>query len=99
MTRLTHISAVRFSAAAGHDLASGLLGWASFTICGLLRVDGVTVRRTRAGRIALSWPERRDRAGIGHSIVRPINDGARRILEAQVLDALGISTEEPSAGR
>ena len=47
-------------------------------------------RRTRDGRLALSFPERRDLAGGSHHYMRPLNDAARRAIEAQVFAALGL---------
>ena len=93
MTRFL-VTEPRLIGAAPEQVRTGLLGFVSFTIAGILRVDGVTARRTLDGRLTLSWPERRDRAGIAHPILRPVNDGARRILEAAVFDALGITPAE-----
>ena len=99
MTRHADISAVRFAAASDREVESGLLGWASFVLGGLLRVDSVCVRRTRSGTLTLSWPAHRDRYDIEHLILRPINDGARRVLEAAVFNALGFEAEESHDGR
>lgn len=67
--------------------ARGLLGWVSFRH-GALRLDGVGVRRTREGRLALSFPVRHDRAGRQHDVVRPMDAAARRAIEAAVLAAV-----------
>ncbi|MFG0319484.1 MAG: hypothetical protein ACF8XB_19595 [Planctomycetota bacterium JB042] len=67
--------------------ARGLLGWASFRH-GVLRLDGVAVRRTRDGRLVLSFPVRHDRAGRQHDVVRPADATARRTIEADVLAAV-----------
>ena len=80
---------VRFKAADANALQTGLLGWLTFSI-GPLQVDGVTLRRTADGRTTLSFPARRDRAGRQHFYVRPLNDDARRVIEHQVLRALGL---------
>ncbi|MBI5853040.1 MAG: septation protein SpoVG family protein [Planctomycetes bacterium] len=87
------VAGVRFTSASGRDVESGLIGWVSFTIGGLLLIDAVTLRRTREGRLTLSYPCRRDRNGVDHPLARPINDGCRRQLEAAVFKALGIATE------
>jgi len=84
------VSGLRFSPASRDDSALGLLGWCSFLLNDRVRVDGVAVRRTREGRLALSWPARTDMAGERHPLVRPIDDATRRDLEAQVLSALGV---------
>lgn len=79
---------VRFIAASASDRAEGLLGYVSFTLNGLLRLDGLTLRRTLTKRLALSFPARRDRAGRQHPYYRPVDDAAREALEAAVLGAL-----------
>jgi len=65
------------------DERSGLLGYLSI-FYGAMVIDGVTVRRTADGRIALSFPEKRDGKGRRHSVVRPIDDQARKAIEAAV---------------
>ena len=76
---------------------TGLIGWLSIDIGGLILVDGVALRRTGIdGRLALSFPAPRDRQGRRRRDVRPLNDRARREIEAQVLAALaaGYGIEE-----
>ena len=78
------VSDVRFSPAAEVEVATGLLGWVSFEL-DYVRLDGVAVRRTRDGRLALSYPRRRQ-----HRFVRPLNEETRRAIEAAVFAALGL---------
>ena len=92
MTPAVPVSSVRFVAASQADQTRGLLGFASFVL-GPVRIDGVTVRRTLDGRLALSFPVRHDAAGRAHAIVRPLDDAARRALEAQVFSALDLKQE------
>jgi DNA-binding cell septation regulator SpoVG len=68
------------------DERAGLLGYLSVTY-GSLVIDGITVRRTAEGRFALSFPERRDGKGRRHPVVRPIDDDARKAIEAAVFGA------------
>lgn len=82
------ISEVRFTAAT--DPSGGLLGWISCVLNASLRLDGIALRMTREGRRTLAFPARRDRRGVDHPILRPVNDEARREIERQVLDALGM---------
>jgi DNA-binding cell septation regulator SpoVG len=89
------VSEVRFTSASSDDIERGLLGWASFTVDGNLRIDGVAVRRTLDGRLVLSFPSRRDGQGRRHAYVRPLDDDARRHVEHQVFEALGLSAEAP----
>ena len=60
-----------------------MVGFLSVTY-GDLVIDGITVRRTAAGRLALSFPERTSRKGQRHSIVAPVNGEARQAIEAEV---------------
>ena len=84
------ISNLQFKSARISDAESGLLGWISCSINGTLRLDGIAVRRTLDGRLALSFPARRDEAGRQHAYVRPLDDTGRRDFERQVFQALGI---------
>lgn len=77
MTRVTTVRLVRTRS------TNGLLGFVSCSVAGLC-LDGLTLRRTRQGRLAVSFPCRRDRSGRKHPIVRP-RDGS---LERAILAAL-----------
>lgn len=87
------ISQVRLVRAAPADMATGLLGWVSLVLGDLLRLDGLTLRRTSNGLLTLSFPARRDASGRQHAIVRPIDDAVRREIEEAVFAALGIEQE------
>lgn len=77
------------------DERQGLLGYLTI-FYGAVLIDGVTVRRTAEGRLALSFPERRDSKGRRHSVVRPIDDDARRAIEAAVFgQATMVSEVQP----
>jgi hypothetical protein len=80
------ISEIRFRPAPEADLVAGLLGWVSLELRGL-RIDGVQVRRTRSGSIAMYWPERVtcDRR---FPIVQPIDRATRIAIEREVIDEL-----------
>lgn len=65
----------------------GLLGWVRVRVLGL-EFDGIALRRSREGRIYLSFPSRRDRAGNRHYVVRPTSEQTRVAFEAMVLDEL-----------
>lgn len=83
------ITEIRFSGASNPDRATGLLGYVSFLLNGSFRVDGVTLRRTAAGRLVLSYPARRDRRGRDHAIFFPIDDASRLRIERQVFRGIG----------
>ena len=75
------------------DLRTGLLGFLSIEY-GDLVLDGIALRRTADGRLALSYPARRDRAGNQHHVIRPLDDDARQHLEREIFKALGCDLEE-----
>lgn len=81
------VTNIRFELARPADRKRGLLGWVRFHASGLL-IDGVTIRRTRAGRLALSFPVRHDAAGRQHPLIRPRDADARRRIEREVFEAL-----------
>jgi hypothetical protein len=83
------ITRVRFRPASRRDVNEGLLGWVKFEHGGLL-VEGVTVRRTRDGKLALSFPRHLDREGRERYPVRPISDRARRAIERQIFAELNL---------
>ena len=84
------VSDVRLARPSARDRDAGLLGFVSFLLDGMIRIDGVTVRRTADGRQALSFPARRDRDGRDHPYLRPVDDRTRRAIEAQVFASLGL---------
>lgn len=78
----------QFTPAQRRLVGTGLLGWASFRVGDHLVIDGVAVRRTRAGRLKLSFPARRDSRGREHPYLRPTCERARREIERAVLAEL-----------
>ena len=80
------VTAVQFTPAGDAERQTGLLGWVTCVLGDLLRLDGIAVRRTRVGRLALSFPRGRGK----HPPVRPSDDEARRAIERQIFDAIGL---------
>jgi DNA-binding cell septation regulator SpoVG len=78
---------VQFTPASEREAERGLLAFIKLEY-GLLLLDGVTLRRTAEGGLTLSWPERRDRQGRRHTLLRPLDDKARLDIEAAVLAEL-----------
>ena len=70
------------------EIRTGLLGYLSVAY-GDLILDGIVLRRTADGRCVLSFPARTDRSGRRHSYIRPVDDEARRQIEAVILGELG----------
>lgn len=79
------ISAVRLVPAPPELVQSGLLAWASCTVGASLRLDGITLRRALDGRTVVSYPARRDGAGRDHAYFMPLDEGARREIEARLV--------------
>jgi DNA-binding cell septation regulator SpoVG len=88
------VTDVRFAEAPEGQHRFGLLGWIRFTLNDLVVVDGVALRRTRDGRIVLSFPRRADRHGNVHYDCRPVDNVAREAIQVEVLAALGIKSDE-----
>jgi hypothetical protein len=63
------VSDVRLAEAAMEDVRRGLVGYVSCVLNGSVRLE-VTLRRTRKGRPAISFPTRRDAHGREHAVVR-----------------------------
>ena len=81
------VTDVQFARGGERDIERGLLGYLSITLDDELRLDGLTLRRTRSNRLAVSFPRRRGG-------VHPIGVQVRVEIEAQVFQALGL-TESP----
>src|SRR5262245_36568163 len=88
-----HVTDVRLTVASAADNASGLVAWLVITLNGVVRVDGLTLRRTLSGRPSLSFPARTDASGQQHPIFRPLDDETRRDIEGQVFARLGIDQD------
>ena len=87
------LSDFRFTPANRIEMKTGLLGWIAFTIDGALRVDGVTLRRTTEGRLALSFPAKTSSDGRKRSILWPVSNTARQAIESIVFEYLYLSPE------
>lgn len=79
------VHSVRFSPA--RDRGDGLLGFVGFKL-GKVILDGIAVRRTAAGEIVLSFPERTDRNGKRHPFIRPLDQAAREQITREVIAEL-----------
>ena len=87
------VADVRLVDAEPADMRRGLLGFVSCTLGGQFRLEGLTLRRSREGRLYISFPRPRDARGREHVNVRPLNAASQRDIEAQIFLALGIHLE------
>ena len=82
------VSRVRFVSVPPTLRCPGLLGWVSFQTRDGLRADGVVLRRSLRGELVFSWPTKPKGPGGRRFILRPVNDNARRAIEAELLEHL-----------
>lgn len=92
---VVRVHCVQFTSAPPSDADKGLLGWVRFTLNDIVRIDGVAVRRTLRGRLALAFPAKRDGTGRKRKFVRPVSTEVGREVEYQVLKALGFEEGSP----
>ncbi len=84
------ISNVHFIPAGPHEVTKGLKGWISCILNDRLQLDGLTLRKTRGGRHALSFPARSDNTGRQHYYIKPLDNTARKIIERQIFKILAL---------
>lgn len=82
------LSDLRFIPAPSQWQDKGHLGWVSGVLDDRLGVGCIGLRRTRAGEYTLSFPCEKDKNGRVHHHFWPVDDQARRDLEAQVIGEL-----------
>lgn len=83
------VSKVQFRPAAGAQRDEGIVAWVSFVVDRGVIVDGVAIRRTLAGELVVIWPGHRDVRGKIHHHVRPVDDGTRQEIDAELIERLG----------
>jgi len=81
---------VHFIQGSTDQRAEGLLGWVSFRLIGCMQMNSVALRRTRDGRLTLSFPARKDGAGLLHHYYKPLDRETQLEIERQVFLALGM---------
>ncbi len=82
------ISDLRFLRAPLRLQATGLHGWVTLTVENQLDIGYVAVRTTAEGRDSLSFPTRTDAANQKHTIVRPLDQNVRDMIERRVFAEL-----------
>jgi hypothetical protein len=87
------ITSMRATPASAADERDGLLLFLELELDGVLWLDGVTLRRSRDGRLRLAFPARTSFRGERFSLVRPRDREARAEIEAAVFGALGVRLE------
>jgi DNA-binding cell septation regulator SpoVG len=87
MSSVAAISDVRFTPGSHADAETGLLGWVACVVDDRLVLDGIALRKTVAGRLALAFPERRTASG-AYPYMRPVDGPARRDIEQAIFRAI-----------
>jgi len=88
------LSAVHLTLGTKEDLRDGLFGYIRCRY-GDLRIDGLTLRKNRRGRLVIGYPAREDSRGGRHAYVRPANRSVRRQFEAKLIGGLGLGEDAP----
>ena len=85
MGSLLHVRSISITPSPAADQQRGLLAYASVAL-GPYKIDGITVRRTRAGKLAISYPTRTAGDGTAHAYFLP-DPAAREAFEKEILNA------------
>ena len=86
MRPLPPVGDIRFSAASRSESRSGLLAYARVEV-GPFRLDGICVRRTRGGRLAVVYPSRPGADGRKHTLFLPTDRSVREAMERMIIAA------------
>jgi hypothetical protein len=90
MSQPLQLTEIQYTFAPERDFERGLLGWVSCVVNGTIRLDGIAVRRTRRGRLRLSFPAKSSLTGSQFFYVRPLDAAAREHIEQQIFQALDL---------
>jgi DNA-binding cell septation regulator SpoVG len=88
MSAEPRIDNIRFAPARAELRAKGMLGWVCCALDGNFQLDGLALRRTADGRYVLSFPSRVDSNGVQHDYIKPLSNGVRDAIQAQVIGTL-----------
>ena len=78
------LSDVRFVHGSQRDVERGLLAYARVAL-GPYKIDGIAVRRTLEGTLAISYPKRTAEDGTAHTYFLPTDPEVRAALEGEIL--------------
>ncbi len=85
---LLRVTRIRFVPAPAICRSGTLLGYVSFVLEDMGRLDGLALHRAGPGRYGLNYPGRKDQAGRRHPFFRPKNQATREAIEREVIEAL-----------
>jgi hypothetical protein len=78
---------IQFTPGSPAERTTGLLGWVRLRYGDLL-LDGLALRRTRDGRLVLSFPRPSRRVGLARQLVGPAGPDVREQIESEVIAEL-----------
>ena len=81
------VTRIRFTPAPSDARSLSLVGYVSFSLLGIGRLDGISVRKTGNG-YSLSFPSRKDRSGQRHPYFVANSRATHETMVGGVLDAL-----------
>ena len=91
MSAESNVTNIRFTPASANEQRTGLLGWTSCVVDHRWAFDRIAVRRTRQGRLALSFPSKSSRNGGRNFYFRPIDDDSRRAIEHAIFTSIPLA--------
>ncbi len=83
------ITDLKFTVADAAHRASGILGWIRVTLAGAVIVDGIALRRSLDGSLAITWPKQPN----GRPVASPASSEARKKIENAILEAVATHLE------
>ncbi len=78
------VTDLKFTVADAAHQATGILGWIRVTLAGAVVVDGITLRRSLDGILAITWPRKAN----GRPVASPASTEARKRIENAILEAV-----------
>ena len=86
MDSTLHVHSISITTSSSRERRGGLLAYARVAL-GPYKIDGITVRKTRAGRLAVTYPKRTARDGTAHPVFLPTDPEVRGALEGEIIAA------------
>ncbi len=86
MDSTLHVHSVRITLSSSRERREGLLAYVRVAL-GPFKADGITIRKTVAGRLAISYPTRFARDGSAHPYFLPTDPAPREAFEKEILNA------------
>ena len=80
------------------EVREGIAAWIRCVIGGLIVIDGIPLRCTRDGQLAITFPACADATTRRHPFIRPTDAAAGEVLVRAIADALKFLDEPEEAG-